>query len=152
MSGKRTRIKEISKSEQQSSEGSSNQSTLTNKKPNTSRAREKSTFEEEFETVFWPAYPPGRKVAKATARRSYLAARRSGATAQEIINGLGAAVAHWTRTGKIKNGKATEFVPHPATWLNGERWLDDLSIAADDASPLTANTDSIREKAARWAS
>ena len=26
---------------------------------------------------------------------------------------------------KAKEGQETKFIPHPATWFNGERWLDD---------------------------
>jgi hypothetical protein len=28
-----------------------------------------------------------------------------------------------------------KFVPHAATWLNGERWLDDLVPAKPDIDP-----------------
>jgi hypothetical protein len=41
-----------------------------------------------------------------------------------ILSGLMDARAEWNRL-----GTATEFIPHPATWLNGGRWADTHSEA-----------------------
>lgn len=45
-------------------------------------------------------------------------------------------------------GKEPRFIPHPATWLNGERWLDDLSAGQAQAqqSPASLQAASIRAR------
>lgn len=68
----------------------------------------------EFE-AWWSSYP--RKVGKGRARAAYRAARRKAAPEK-----LAAAVAQQT---PLLTAKGPEFCPHPATWLNGERWLDE---------------------------
>ena len=66
---------------------------------------------------FWSVYP--RKIAKSTARRAYDSAMKK-ATADEVLSAV-----------KIfsANSRSTEkqYIPHPSTWLNGERWLDDVA-------------------------
>lgn len=67
----------------------------------------------EFETRFWKAYP--HKVSKGAARRAWLKARRK-ASADEILDGII----------RYKAAKPADRAwQHPATWLNGEGWLDD---------------------------
>ena len=55
---------------------------------------------------------------KGKARQAFAAAIRK-ADSELIAQGLAAAVLHWDQA-----GTEAEFIPHPATWLNGERWLD----------------------------
>ncbi len=68
-----------------------------------------------FDT-FWQVWP--RKVCKRDARHAF-----------ERINGdveldtILVAVAEQAQAGVLRNSKWT---PHPATWLNGERWEDEL--------------------------
>lgn len=38
-------------------------------------------------------------------------------------------------------GTEPQFIPYPATWLNGERWLDE-----DDQPPATAEDRAARER------
>ena len=70
---------------------------------------------------FWTLYP--RKVAKGTARRAWVRAVKV-AGAEVIVGALEAQVAG----GVFRVEKC--FVPHPATWLNGERWEDDVAGGA----------------------
>jgi len=63
--------------------------------------------------AFWMAYP--RKVAKGDARKAYAKAIQ---TADPEIITLGA-----HRLANDPN-RVDKFTPHPATWLNGERWND----------------------------
>lgn len=77
--------------------------------------------------AFWAAYP--RKVSKGHARKAWAAAIRK-TSAVEIIRAV--AEARWPREPK--------FIPHPATWLNGERW-NDRDIGARSVSEI------IRERA-----
>lgn len=68
---------------------------------------------------FWIAYP--RKVAKAVARKAFMRL-----TEQQQLDACKAIDEHclyW----KTKETEL-EFIPHPATWLNQERWEDELVI------------------------
>lgn len=67
--------------------------------------------------AFWTAYP--RKVAKGAARKAYLAALkriRAFDPAATILAGLIAQAPAWSDP---------RFIPHPTTWLNGDRWADE---------------------------
>jgi hypothetical protein len=63
---------------------------------------------------FWLVYP--RKVGKGAARKSWDRAVKAGTDTAVII----AAAIHLAR----QPGREDRFTPHPATWLNAERWLD----------------------------
>lgn len=79
-----------------------------------------------FHEQFWPDYP--NKKGKDAAETKFVSkAKQCGV--DEIIAGLGRAVAEWER-----KGTETKFIPHPATWLNQGRWKDepDTSRPADD--------------------
>jgi hypothetical protein len=67
---------------------------------------------------FWDAYP--RKVGKGAARRAWRKIKRPAETLELIMAALEWQVrsADWIK-------ESGEFVPHPATYLNGERWLDE---------------------------
>ena len=71
-----------------------------------------ATVEQEFDNHFWPAWP--HKVAKGTARRSWIWARKQ-ASVQELLEG----VARY-----IRDKPEHIAYCHPSTWLRGERWLD----------------------------
>ena len=71
--------------------------------------------EAEFE-FFWSKYPL--KVGKGQARRAFAGARRKVAL-EAILAGLKGA--KWPTDPK--------YCPHPATWLNGERWADQPAAA-----------------------
>jgi len=81
----------------------------------------------EFED-WWVAYP--RKVGKGQAERAYRTARKNGASQADLLEGLAAANRAWTLAKTEKT-----YMPYPATWLNGKRWLDDPSAAASAPSP-----------------
>lgn len=65
---------------------------------------------------FWQASP--RKVAKPAAMKAYKAALAKAAP-EVILSGM---VAY----AESVNGKDPKYIAHPATWLNAERWQDDL--------------------------
>ena len=68
---------------------------------------------------FWALYP--RKIAKAVARKCF-----NKLTEQQQLDACKAIDEHclyW----KTKETEL-EFIPHPATWLNNERWEDELVI------------------------
>lgn len=66
---------------------------------------------------FWYRYP--KKVGKLEAQRAW--ARLSRDDREAAAAALPAHVAHWQLSGTEKR-----FIPHPATWLNGRRWEDEL--------------------------
>ena len=77
--------------------------------------RKESTFliVSEFES-FWSAYPL--KVAKVAGRKAYLAAVKN--TPHEIImEGVS------RLTAEVRDPR---FIPHASTWLNGQRWQDQI--------------------------
>lgn len=72
---------------------------------------------------FWSAYP--RKTAKTEAVKSWLSLDPDEATLISIMNALKQFKRSddWMRDG----GK---YIPYPATWINQQRWQDDLSKAS----------------------
>lgn len=78
----------------------------------------RATTSEGFEQ-FWAAYP--RKRSKGQARKAWAKLRPNEQLLQAIIAGIERARTsdQWTRD----DG---QFVPHPATWLNAEGWLDEV--------------------------
>lgn len=78
--------------------------------------------------LFWASYP--RKVGKGAARKAYA---KAVAKVDEMVIGdkvrvYAAMVKDEIRREPMKDGRpAIEFVPHPATWLNQERWADELT-------------------------
>ena len=71
---------------------------------------------------FWQLYP--RRVAKADARKAW--AKIKPADRQKIIEVLPEHLKQdqWTKDGGT-------FIPYPASWLNGERWEDELVIQSN---------------------
>ena len=66
---------------------------------------------------FWAVWP--KREAKKDARRAW--DKLSVASRTAALAALPAHVARWRREGRARN-----HIPHPATWLNGERWEDEL--------------------------
>lgn len=68
---------------------------------------------------FWALYP--RRIAKAAARKSWarLTPEQQLAAARAVQNHA----QYW-----LTKETELEFIPHPATWLNQERWEDELVI------------------------
>jgi hypothetical protein len=81
---------------------------------------------------FWMLYP--RKVAKASAKKAWqkLTEEQQLLAAKALDNHC----QYW----KLKE-TAIEFIPHPATWINQERWEDELIIEPTKAklAPLATN-------------
>lgn len=89
---------------------------------------------------FWMLYP--RKVAKAVARKSWnkLTQEQQLLAAKAIHNHC----EYW----KAKE-TGLEFIPHPATWLNQERWEDELVIEVTRQKQLALVTNEQIEQAYR---
>ena len=72
------------------------------------------TFED-----WWALYP--RKVARAEAKKAW--SRMSDADRAAAMEALPAHVRYWEAA-----GTGREYIPHPATWLRGERWADEIAM------------------------
>lgn len=83
---------------------------------------------------FWLAYP--KKDAKGQAVKAWRAALKK-TDAQTIIDGLAARAHQWA-------GTERQFIPLPATWLNGERWADELEPATDAGSGWNATPEHLK--------
>jgi uncharacterized protein YdaU (DUF1376 family) len=81
-------------------------------------------LEKQFEAFFavYPKRSPSNP--RQPAFKSYVRARRTGATHEAIMQGVGAYAALMKATAKER----TEFVAQAATWLNQQRWKDDYAI------------------------
>jgi len=81
--------------------------------------------------AFWQQYP--KKVAKPKALKAWKNLKPAGQLLADLMAGL-----QWQKASAdwLKDGG--QFVPHPATWLNGRRWEDEVQPAANQAlSPAT---------------
>lgn len=85
----------------------------------------------EWETLFaefWSNYP--RKIGKQNAAKAFK--RLSKTDRQAALDALGGHVMAW------KNSKTEpRFIPHAATWLNGQRFNDDLRAVMDTESDVS---------------
>lgn len=68
---------------------------------------------------FWNAYP--RKIAKGNAESAWKKIKPDEQLLQEILDAIAKQKPTWTDP---------KFIPHPATWLNGKRWLDGVDNTA----------------------
>lgn len=73
----------------------------------------------EWFNEFWQKYP--RKVSKKDAFLKFKRVCNSKDTFQAIMNGLDKYIGVWNARGD------TQFIPHPSTWLNQERWNDEIT-------------------------
>ena len=83
--------------------------------------------DEQFE-AWWKIYP--RKAGKGDARKAFASAVKRGASVGELTRAV--SEQRWNPD--------PQFIPHGATWLNGERWQDDPTAAAPEAAkPASRN-------------
>lgn len=86
---------------------------------------------------FWTVYP--RKVAKPRARQAYASALKR-TDHNTIAEGLAPFLAYWMTL----TGAERDYIPHPSTWLNQDRW-DDTPPAARRATAKRTGTDVARD-------
>lgn len=68
---------------------------------------------------FWQAYP--RKVGKVDAQKAWAKLKPTPELVQTILEAIAA-----QKEGHDWKREAGEYIPHPTTWLNGGRWLDEV--------------------------
>jgi len=111
------------------------------KKPQ-AKSRIKTWSAEDIERFeeFWSAYP--RKVVKVRARKAW-GQIDGGLPDADLTHCIVASLVAW----QDSEGYPTEikFFPHPATWLNGRRWDDELPVKTGAKSDLCpADTEGLR--------
>lgn len=95
-------------------------------KHNTPLTSPRDDIEDRFK-VFWEAYP--RRVAKANAVKVWERLKPS----QELLEAMLEAIDKAKTSANWQEGDG-KYIPYPATWLNGKRWLDEMdsSLAETD--------------------
>lgn len=86
--------------------------------------KELNELQEKQFDKFWQAYP--RKVSKKQAQKSWKKINPSLELFEKILKAL--EMVKQTEQWKKDNGK---FIPYPATWLNQERWTDEINMMQD---------------------
>jgi hypothetical protein len=80
--------------------------------------------------LFWSAYP--RRVGKGKAREAFVKAMRK-TSIDELLTAL-----EWQREQASWQERDADgvlrWVPHPASWLNGERWEDEKPVKRSTAA------------------
>lgn len=79
--------------------------------------RNRAEYSELFER-FWKAYP--KKVAKGTAAKAFKKAKVDESLLQDILKAL-----EWQRETKQWKAEGGQYIPNPATYINGRRWEDE---------------------------
>lgn len=87
---------------------------------------------------FWEIYP--RKIGKAAALKAFDKAIKKADSAR-IIESL----ENWVYRGNLPE---MQFIPHPTTWLNQERWQDDLEAISQNRNSSTIAADILNRSAA----
>ncbi len=90
-------------------------------------------IDERFD-LFWAAYP--KKQNKGGAKKSWSKIKPTAELFEKIMAAL--ELAKQSEQWRKDNG---QFIPYPATWLNGERWEDDYSEVSIASSPAPADFD-----------
>lgn len=88
----------------------------TQKKQGNKETREYTSSGDDGFENFWSNVP--RKIGKGAARKAYATAIKK-TTPDKLLDGM-------KRHSAAMKGKDPQFIPHPSTWLSGERWLDEV--------------------------
>lgn len=83
---------------------------------------------------FWDCYP--RKVGKAAARKAWYALKPD----EELVEKICDAVNKYALTRQWR--QSAEFIPHASTFLNAERWEDDIPAPAQGSTTVINTRDS----------
>ena len=95
------------------------------------------TLQERRFAEFWEAYP--NKKAKKTAQKAWNKIKPTAALFEKIMTAI--KIAKESADWKKENGR---YIPHPATWLNGGRWDDELTEAEAQAPAQSGTLATLR--------
>ena len=87
--------------------------------PNKNKSKNKNTEKEWMFDRFWAAYP--RKEAREAARESFDEIEPD----EELLETMIEAIEVWKKSDQWMR-EGGRFIPHPATWLTGKRWMDEM--------------------------
>lgn len=98
--------------------------------PKTQKASSTAKADEELFAQFWEAYP--RKEAKAKAKQAFAKHKPTPELVAAMVAALDAQKQsdQWRRDGG-------QFIPHATTWLNQERWNDEIAPPRSVAMPMS---------------
>ena len=98
------------------------------KKKNTSSKKEQEEKYLEMFNEFWKLYP--KKVDKANARKKWLRLKPNDELFKTIMSALENQITFkkWHEIDK-------QYIPNPTTWINGERWEDEIKEAEGNSQP-----------------
>lgn len=117
------------KSKQIESKEEANNKQTESKKENKNKNKKENKdkcLKADFE-LFWEAYP--RKEGKQKAEAAFAKVTEPVQVLLDAIEDQKKS-AQWTKDGG-------QFIPHPATWLNGKRWLDQVVVATETRKGVT---------------
>lgn len=98
-----------------------------NKEKQKETKKEKKTETNAFFDKFWEAYP--RHVNKPAAMKAFEKAKIDGELLETIIT----AIEKQKQSAQWQEGNG-QFIPHPATWINGHRWEDEITAGKPKSS------------------
>lgn len=90
---------------------------------------EQQDIKEKFD-IFWSEYP--NKKAKGYAFKAFKRINPD----DELLKTMLRSIAASKRTEQWKKDN-NKYIPHPATWLNGECWQDELEIIQEKSKPIS---------------
>jgi uncharacterized protein YdaU (DUF1376 family) len=86
---------------------------------NKQETRNKNIKDDRFD-IFWKQYP--RKVAKPNAQKAWLKIKPDDVVLKKMLDAINQ---------QGLSSKEIQFVPHPASWLNAQRWEDEISVQSN---------------------
>jgi hypothetical protein len=102
--------------------------------PNIKNKKNSESGDDGFDR-WYSAYP--RRTARRQALKAYKQARKRGATVEILLDGA-------ERYAAQRAGQDPQFTKYPATWLNGDCWLDEPdTFCIDDVASAPGNSESL---------
>jgi uncharacterized protein YdaU (DUF1376 family) len=86
---------------------------------NKQETKNKDIKDDRFD-IFWKQYP--RKVAKPNAQKAWNKIKPDDVVFKKMLDAINQ---------QGLSSKEIQFVPHPATWLNAQRWEDEISVQSN---------------------
>jgi hypothetical protein len=84
----------------------------------------KNEMDEQFD-VFWKSYP--RRVGKLKAKKAFNKIKPDRALFKKMLESI-------EKSKGNEQWDSKKYIPHAATWLNGERWEDEIEVDKDGVS------------------
>lgn len=102
-------------------------------KTNTNPNPKQKSADAQFD-LFWSVYP--RHTNKDAARKAFAKIKPD----EELMQTMLSSIEKQKKSAQWENDNG-RFIPHPATWLNGKRWEDEMPVASNSNSRNAAKYD-----------